>query len=88
MKDKIITDGNIIDLSNAYYNNALSIINIDYADQGTILNSTYNLNYQLSSKIGEKEIRFQTNINTEVQFLSQYLKSIDISNLKESVFNE
>lgn len=74
LSDKNQTD-NAIGLADAYFANIPTILNIDYSDPGSILTAYYNQYYGLS---GKKLTIFNTSINSNVKFLSQYLEEMDI----------
>lgn len=66
---------NAVEAADAYFTNTPTITHIDYADPESILTTYYNEQYGLS---GLDKPKFETSINADVKFLSQYLKEMDI----------
>lgn len=67
-----------IHLADAYFNNKPSVLDIDYTDLESIVIAQYNYNYGLSVSSKKNIIPFETTIDSNVKFLSQYLKELDI----------
>jgi len=66
---------NTIGMIDAYYVNVPSELLIHYDEPESIISSYYNHHYGLS---GPDKPVFETSINADVKFLSQYLKEADI----------
>lgn len=71
----IINIDNSIGMADAYFANLQLDLQIDYSDPESIITSYYNKHYGLS---GRDRPIFETSIDTNVKFLSQYLKEMDI----------
>lgn len=69
--------GDEISLADSYYSNLYNVIDTDYTDHEAIICSKYNIHYNLSGE-KSKTSKFETTINSDVKFLSQYLKELDI----------
>ncbi len=71
----IINVDNTIGMVDAYYVNLPTELLINYSEPESIISSYYNQYYGLS---GPNKPIFETSINTNIKFLSQYLKEADI----------
>ncbi len=67
---------NAIELADAYFANTETNLPIDYTDPESILASYYNKYCGLS---GESKPTFETVINNDIKFLSQYLQDFSIA---------
>lgn len=67
-----------IHFADAYYAGKSTILNTNYTDPESIVTSYYNKRYELSADTVNKLQPFEINLNTNVQFLSQYLEQLDI----------
>jgi len=71
----ITSTDNTIGMADAYFANLPIDVKINYNDPESIITSYYNQYYGLS---GPNCQMFETSINADVKFLSQYLKDVDI----------
>jgi hypothetical protein len=77
--DKLLyTPATSMHLADAYFSQKLTVPTVDYSDPESIVTSQYNCKYGLSVSSDKNTTSFTTTINSDVRFLSQYLRELDI----------